>query len=244
MALTDQLEGYWNLDESSGNAADSTANANTLTNNGTTPYVAAKINNGADFELASSQSLSRADSTSLSVTGNISIAGWIKVESDPAADTTYCIAGKWFSTGDQRSYFFGYDNNGGVKHLQFTYVSDGVANDTESSIGTTLTAGTFFHVAATVVVATKVVKFYVDGVETTGTNADANATAIFDSTADFALGKLGSNAAFFMDGILDEVGVWSRALTAAEITELYNGGAGLAYPFTSAAANHWLLMGV
>ena len=117
MALTDQLEGYWNLDESSGNAADSTANANTLTNNGTTPYVAAKINNGADFELASSQSLSRADTASLSITGNISVAGWIKVESDPGADANYAIAVKWNSVGDQRSYAFFYGDVAGTKKL-------------------------------------------------------------------------------------------------------------------------------
>ncbi len=34
-----------------------------------------------------------------------------------------------------------------------------------------------------------------------------------------------------MDGIVDEVGLWSRALTIAEVTALYNAGAGLAYPF-------------
>ena len=47
--LTDNLISHWKLDESSGNAADSHG-SNTLTNNGSTPFVAAKINNGADFE--------------------------------------------------------------------------------------------------------------------------------------------------------------------------------------------------
>jgi hypothetical protein len=32
-------------------------------------------------------------------------------------------------------------------------------------------------------------------------------------------------------GMLDEIGFWKRKLTAAEITALYNGGAGL--PFSS-----------
>jgi hypothetical protein len=30
---------------------------------------------------------------------------------------------------------------------------------------------------------------------------------------------------------IDELGIWNRALTGAEITALYNGGAGRSYPF-------------
>ena len=44
-------------------------------------------------------------------------------------------------------------------------------------------------------------------------------------------GYYGSN---FFNGALDEVGIWRRVLTANEITTLYNGGAGLSYPFTIA----------
>ena len=34
-------------------------------------------------------------------------------------------------------------------------------------------------------------------------------------------------------GKLDEVGIWIRELTAGEVTQLYNSGAGLSYPFTA-----------
>lgn len=34
-----------------------------------------------------------------------------------------------------------------------------------------------------------------------------------------------------LKGAIDEIGMWKRALTTAEITQLYNGGAGLQYPF-------------
>jgi hypothetical protein len=33
------------------------------------------------------------------------------------------------------------------------------------------------------------------------------------------------------DGLIDEVGIWSRVLTAAEIAILYNGGSGITFPF-------------
>ena len=47
------------------------------------------------------------------------------------------------------------------------------------------------------------------------------------------------------DGIMDEVGIWNRVLSDSEITELYNGGAGLTYPFVvdtctcPGAGNNW-----
>jgi hypothetical protein len=34
--------------------------------------------------------------------------------------------------------------------------------------------------------------------------------------------------------MLDEVGFWTRALSAAEVTSLYNSGNGLQYPFYQA----------
>lgn len=36
----------------------------------------------------------------------------------------------------------------------------------------------------------------------------------------------------YVSGILDEVGIWNRSLTPSEVTELWNNGSGLAYPFT------------
>jgi hypothetical protein len=33
------------------------------------------------------------------------------------------------------------------------------------------------------------------------------------------------------DGLIDEIGLWRRVLTADERTQLYNGGNGLTYPF-------------
>lgn len=43
-------------------------------------------------------------------------------------------------------------------------------------------------------------------------------------------------------GDLDELGIWSRVLTGAEITSLYNSGAGLQYPFTGNSVNSNFLM--
>jgi hypothetical protein len=58
----------------------------------------------------------------------------------------------------------------------------------------------------------------------------AAASGVHADTADFRIGSrqfVGFEAYF--DGIIDEVGFWRRVLTSQERTDLYNGGAGLAY---------------
>lgn len=47
--LSEGLVGYWKMDESSGNAADSSGNSLTLTNNGTTTYAAGKFGNASSY---------------------------------------------------------------------------------------------------------------------------------------------------------------------------------------------------
>ena len=54
----------------------------------------------------------------------------------------------------------------------------------------------------------------------------------FDDVGTFAIGKESVN---YFGGTIDEVGFWKRTLTSGERTQLYNAGAGLAYPFTSSA---------
>lgn len=40
-------------------------------------------------------------------------------------------------------------------------------------------------------------------------------------------------------GYIDEVGIWNRTLTNAEVNTLYNGGAGFAYPFSESCVESW-----
>ena len=59
---------------------------------------------------------------------------------------------------------------------------------------------------------------------TVGTNTTIVATRISGRAAD-TFGRI--------TGTLDEVAIWNKELTAAEVSELYNSGNGLAYPFTT-----------
>lgn len=51
------------------------------------------------------------------------------------------------------------------------------------------------------------------------------------------------NGSLCWDGLIDEVGLWGRALTSGERTTLYNAGAGLAYPFSGGAVAGFVVGG-
>ncbi len=73
---------------------------------------------------------------------------------------------------------------------------------------------------------------YVNGAEVDNTTVD-------NSDLDFGIQPLyigarnnvGSAIGFY-DGRIDEIGIWNRSVTPAEVLELYNSGNGLTYPFT------------
>jgi hypothetical protein len=60
-----------------------------------------------------------------------------------------------------------------------------------------------------------------------------------NGAADFCLGaRTYPSFEGYFNGQLSSVSFWKRTLTTNERTELYNGGTGLAYPFTSAVTPH------
>lgn len=69
------------------------------------------------------------------------------------------------------------------------------------------------------------INFYLDGVANSTYNSVPNL---------ISFNTLGAGYDGFVlhNGILDEVGIWSRVLTPTEILELYNSGNGKAYPFS------------
>ena len=71
-------------------------------------------------------------------------------------------------------------------------------------------------------------KLYVNGILNNIIFTD-NFTGSSSNTNSANIGaRFGSD--FFMNGLVDEVGVWDRELSASEVTELYNSGAGKQYP--------------
>jgi hypothetical protein len=221
LPLTTSLISYYKLDESSGNASDSVG-SNTLTNSNVT-YSAGKLNNGAVFN-GSSASLTGGDIFDFAYTGTISFAYWIK-------PTNFTGNQQHLNKKDPSGAFDGwqiYTNGSGV--LNFDYAAPnatGIEFVTDSAV---LTTGVWQHVAFSY--NNKVLVVYVNGVSVPITKTADTVNQSTNNSINFNIGSRG-NSDRWLNGSIDELGIWSRALTADEVSQLYNSNRALAYPLTA-----------
>ncbi|MES2623393.1 MAG: fibronectin type III domain-containing protein [Patescibacteria group bacterium] len=230
-ALTDNLMGFWNLNETSGSRASSIG-SNTLTEQGGTVSSAAGIiSNAALFTGANYLSIT--DNTALS-SGNIdfTISGWVYL-TDKTANRA--IVSKWNSSvGSGREYDLIYISSS--DRFSFTTSSDGTTvegNLFANSFGSP-SLNTWYFVTAWHDSVNDTVNIQVNN----GTVDSASVTAgVFDSTTAFLVGSVNAGSTGFMQGRVDAVGFWKRVLSSGERTSLYNSGAGLEYPLTVIASS-------
>lgn len=241
MALIDNIVSYWKLDESSGDAADS-AGSNTLTNTNTVTYAAGKINNAANFASASSQYFTIADASQTGLDGmaDVSFSFWINFASLPT-DGNYMIPlAKWNATGNQRSYEVVVRNTSGQYTLEIFYSDDGLggASANVATANVSLSTSTWYYFVITIAGSSETMTLYKDGSSLTlASNSQNGNTSIYDSTSAFEVGR-GTSDLGYVNGAIDELGIWDRVLSASEVTSLYNSGAGNQYPFTVASSVH------
>jgi hypothetical protein len=248
MSLTTNLVSYWKLDESSGNAADSVG-SNTLTNINTVTYAAAKINNGASINSSSNYlGITDASQTGLAITPNLSLSVWVKFNTTPGSGGTRHLVGKYTdnSAVTNPGYAIWLANNGGLGGLILYLTAGGTDTSghgqSTSYVLWTPTTGIWYHIIATYAAGTQVFTAYINGAAQTLTVISSAAAEIGTNTSKFTLGANDNSGTVrdWLDGALDEVGIWSRVLTSGEASSLYNAGTGLQYPFTVASASHLL----
>lgn len=234
MALSDDLEHYYSCEEASGNLIDAHG-ATDMTDNASVGTATGKVSNGRDFELSSSQYFSRSGNPGGGAAsgGAFSVQVWMKPESLPSNQQAI---GRFDGT---KLFQLGMNDSMGVR------VGYGISPFDNIQVGATPSTGTWYHAVFTFS-ATGTGKLYVDG-SLVGT--DASLTGAFNAATDINIGRRGGDGAEYFDGVLDEIGWWSRELTSDEVTELYNAGAGRDYAYISGGApaatpRHLALLGV
>lgn len=233
MALTDQLVAYYKLDESSGNPADSVGGFN-LTNNNTATFTTGLINNCTDYGTGNTNKY-HSISNSLGIDGgSITISTWIKMNAEIASGFQG-IALQGNATS-QVNYIFRYDYNGGTRQLSFNRQKQGTTNNITSG---NATLGTTWHHIVLTYDGTNL-KGYLDGTQIAA-NLATSGSGSSGAVSQFMIGSEQQWNNSWLSAKQDETGVWSRALSSTEITQLYNGGAGLSYPFTNAQYGALLL---
>lgn len=216
---------YWKLDESSGNATDIVSGYNG-TNTGVT-YGTGKINNGAIFD-ASSDVLNCGSATNVRTCTNCTYAAWINTSTTVTGDMVH------YQGGDGKTFRFTvYAASTSNIQLQMDYFNGTTDFYSRSNI-TSIQGTGWRHVVGVVDDTNNVVSLYIDGAEVSAyaVKQTGDFSVVAPTAGTLYIGQTGSNGMPFV-GTIDEVGIWSSALTAAQISELYNGGNGLSYPFST-----------
>jgi len=207
-ALTDNLEAYYQLDEASGGVIDATGNLADGTNTGATPNVTGKINTAYEFGGSS-------DNIATGISGNGLTTGTFSAWAKSTDVTAYqVIFGKENATTNNS---FDLSINSSKANLKY-------GNQFLSGT-TTLSNNTFYHVVG--VSDGTSIYIYLNG----SLENSALITGTASSTDNYFIGNRLRSGGDFL-GVIDEVGYWDKNIQPTEITELYNSGSGLAYPFT------------
>lgn len=226
MALTTDLEAYYSFDNDSISAPtvyDLTANDidGTMVNTPTTGAVGL-LGEAIDFERGSSEYIDFGNNMNLS--GEFSFSVWFKIEA--FVSSLFLVSKGNQGTGVGGVYYMFTDT---TQKLRFGMYSAAEGWDTISGT-TNLGVETWYHGVVTRN-SSNLVTLYLDG----DSENTMSAPHAMSNSRDVYIGAGDNNGSpyNFWDGEIDEFGYWSRCLTSAEVTELYNSGSGLAYPFTT-----------
>lgn len=224
--LNNGIVAYWKLNEASAaNRADSVGSI-TLTNpvGLTIEGVSGKLSNAAEFDQADGDHLfSAADPAAVDFTGNqdFTVACWVQIKAGTLNQRRTFVA-KYESAGQAQWYLQA--RNSPSARLLFG-VNDAEIEAIANNYGVPAEDTWIFMVCWHDATA--------DTVNIQINNGTADSTAhsagIEDSTSIVRVGRL--TTAGYLDGMVDEIGVWNRVLTSGERTELYNSGTGKTYPF-------------
>lgn len=227
--LQDDVQAYWNLDESSGTRIDSPGSSN-LTENGT---ISSNATGGPDggpcaiFDGGSANYLSIVDNAIVSVGDrDYSWAGWLYIDDLARLQT---IMGKWTTTGNNREFIMDWQN--GSTKMRLLSDADGATGNTTSMLETTtaVSQATWHFVVAWHDAAANTINMQFDNgsINTLSTIG----AGIHDGTAYFALGNFVDGPTRNLEGRLAKWGIWHKVLSSDEKTTLYNSGNGIDYPF-------------
>ena len=206
------LVAHYTFDD--GTATDSSGNGNNGTVNGAVA-VEGKIGSGAmSFDGVDDQ-VFVGNASSLNITSSVTISTWVNF---PSAPTPYqAIVGRGvISTGSSNAqYALSVSNTGKLSFL----VGSG---STQYRAGENIipVAGRWYHLVGVYDNVAQVVKLYVDG---SIDNVPVAGPASLNSLTSYGYVVFGKPYAqsYYLNGALDDVRIYNRALTASEISELY-----------------------
>lgn len=206
-SLTSGLVGYWPF---CGNANDASGNGNNGSVNGATLTTDRFGNANSAYSFNGSSSIDIGTNGFATGNSQVTLSGWVYITTNPAGV----------------SYIVGYGNpaNQGAVFATGVYGSaglfgtfSGAVYDAISNINCPLNS---WNLVTTVKEANGTIKIYLNGnlifTQTVSTPLIGNVSG--------RIGRAVWNSSEYWNGKIDDVAIWNRALTAAEVLALYNNG--------------------
>jgi len=219
------LVSYWELEEASGTRVDSHSTNNLTDINTVTQDTSGIQGNAAKFTAVNSEYLeiTNASQTGLDVTTDFSISLWVKLTTLPSVDNE--LVNKAFGTGDSGYRLFMTNDN--KLRLYYWNATADTTDISASAFFVSADVGNWVHILVTVNLTGSII-MYRNGASVSITADTARATTILAATNPFRLGSHHGPGAY-LNGALDEVGLWTKILTPSDVATLYNGGIGIPY---------------
>src|SRR3990167_4230022 len=173
-----------------------------------------------DLETDSNQTWSIADAsqTGLDLSATSTIAFWANFETLGSSQVQGLIS-KWNATGNQRGWeWLWYGGGGGSAFFQLNISANGSTQACNVDENWAPSVSTWYHIA--IVKSGTSISHYIDGTQQGTTQTCTGGDTIFDNTAAFQVGERNSAGGSEYDGLIDDLRVWSRALSSTEITDL------------------------
>ena len=207
---------YWKLSSAT---AEVTTPGNDWTNVGTTPFNAGKFGNAADYGADNTTKWLKSSAAALNDlfggSGAWSTTFWVKLQTEIGS-------GSWRFLDSQDStngvgFQVQYEYNAGTRRLNFDRVKLGVA-DQNFLYNITLGTTNWYHIAATYDGTT--LRGYVDGVEVGNVAASGTGSSAVNLVV---IGNNSSESTQYASALMDDMTIFNRKLTAAEVSTIYSG---------------------
>ena len=210
------LVGYWTLDDVSGSTAvESTGGFNGTYQNGPTA-ISGQVGLGRNFAVASSQRVTVPHNTRYNVP-DYTLAAWV-FATTPSDGVEIDNSSKIIDK--DRDFTMNWDHEG-IGGVSCEHHDGGTWVNTAGTAPPPLAAGQWYHIACTYDDDGNGYVLYVNGI---AVNSRAGIAPPQTDTDNISIGSLFTGTSDFFDGRIDDVRVYNRALSAAEIDALYDWG--------------------
>ncbi len=224
--ITNGLVSWWRMNEKVGTTIKDSFGTNTGTsaNNASTMTVAGKVGNALDFN-GSDDYVTIGNSTSLDFSSStgLTVSCWVKINN--SADTTRNFLVSKHNGGANGTFFLEVFNpSTNTVTIKVMDTDTGTQNSVvESTV--TINDGAWHHIVGVANVTNTSMQLYIDGVQKQNVSKSLLSSGIKEEDIPVVFGQFynaGAYNSLHLNGALDEVCIFNRALSATEVTALYD----------------------